>query len=71
MYVGIDIGGTKILAAASPTGHSMKRSQKIATPQSAKAAIDAMVDLVHQVAGDDPVASVGVSSQSTLAQCRD
>ena len=62
MYVGIDIGGTKILAAASTTGRTMGTSQKIATPSSAKAAVEAIVGLVHQVADGHPVASIGVSS---------
>jgi len=61
MYVGIDIGGTKILAASSPTGHSMKRSQKIATPENPRATVDAIVDLVHQVSGGRAIASLGVS----------
>ncbi len=70
MYVGIDIGGTKILAAASPDGRRMKTSHKIATPSNARAAIEAMVELVHQVAGGQPVASIGVSSPGPLDLAR-
>lgn len=70
MYVGIDIGGTKILAASSPTGRSMTKSQKIATPENPKVAIDAIVDLVHNVSGGKPVASIGVSSPGPLDLAR-
>ena len=70
MYVGIDIGGTKILVAASPNGRRMVRSQKIATPASSRAGVDAMVDLVHEVAGAKPVASIGVSSPGPLDLAR-
>lgn len=70
MYVGIDIGGTKILAASSPTGRKMVRSQKITTPSSVKAAVDAMVDLAHEVAGSKPIASIGVSTPGPLDLAR-
>lgn len=70
MYVGIDIGGTKILAASSPTGRKMVRSQKIATPSSAKVAVEAMIDLAHEVAGSKPIASIGVSTPGPLDLAR-
>lgn len=66
MYVGIDIGGTKLLAAYSPDGRRMVRSQKVATPTNPKAALDAMIELVGQVSAGQPIASIGVSSPGPL-----
>ncbi len=66
MYVGIDIGGTKLLAAYSPDGRRMVRSEKIATPTNPKAALEAMVDLAHKVAAGKPIASIGLSSPGPL-----
>ncbi|HSX14447.1 MAG TPA: ROK family protein [Candidatus Saccharimonadales bacterium] len=66
MYVGIDIGGTKLLAAASNDGRRMIRSHKIATPKDPRAALAAMIELVHQVSAGRPVASIGVSTPGPL-----
>ncbi len=66
MYVGIDIGGTKLLAAYSPDGRRMVRSEKVATPASPKAALDTMVELVSKVSAGQPIAAIGVSSPGPL-----
>jgi glucokinase len=66
MYIGLDVGGTKILAGASPDGRRLVKTEKISTPTDPKKAIAVMTDLAFKLAGSQPIASVGVSSPGPL-----
>ena len=62
MYVGIDIGGTKMLAAYSPDARRLTATAKMATPKNQREAIPDIIKLIDQVAHGRQVASIGVSA---------
>lgn len=66
MYVGIDIGGTKMLAAYSPDARRLVATAKMATPKNQREAIPDIVKLIDQVAGGRQVAGIGVSAASPM-----
>lgn len=64
--MGIDIGGTKLLAAYSSDGRRLTTTAKIATPQDQRQAIPAIMKLIDQVAAGRPIASVGLAAPGPL-----
>lgn len=66
MYIGVDIGGTKILVVAGDENHHILRSQKIATPETSAQGVIEIVHLIEQVAADDPIKSIFVASPGPL-----
>lgn len=66
MYIGVDIGGSKILVAASTDGRTISKSQKIATPENGDQAIIEITHLIEQVAGTEQVKSIGISCVGPL-----
>ncbi len=57
--VGIDLGGTKCLAVAL-AGNRVVREGRVATPVGEEAVLDVLAALAVEVAGDRPLAALGV-----------
>lgn len=61
MYIGVDIGGTKTLVASADVDNKVVSQQKISTPAKAEVGIEAIVDLIHAVAGQSDINAIGVA----------
>jgi glucokinase len=63
MYIGVDIGGSKILVAASEGGEpKILRSQKIKTPEKGEDGIAEIVRLIEHVAETAPIDSIAIAA---------
>lgn len=65
VWVGVDVGGTKVLAGVVDEHGRVLRTARRATPGrrvDAEQVEDALTAAVHAVAGDSPVAGVGVAA---------
>ena len=60
--VGIDVGGTKMLAVALDKAGNVSEPRRVPTPESAAALIDAFVAVVDAQRADAPVDAVGVGA---------
>jgi glucokinase len=58
--VGVDIGGTKMLAVVVDPGGAVLADRKVPTPTDGRACIDGLAAVVAAVTGGTPVASLGV-----------
>ena len=62
MNIGLDIGGTKIIAAyRDPTGQLVV-TDKIATPRTQAKAIEAISELITHLAGTQDIATLAISA---------
>lgn len=59
-YIGIDIGGTKIAATSFLRGGTAVAELRCATPDTAEALLDAIVDLAVRLTGDATTLAVGI-----------
>ena len=66
MYIGVDIGGSKILVAASDDGKRIVRQQKIETPDDGNQGVAELIQLIEQVAGEDAITAIAVASAGPL-----
>ena len=66
MYIGLDIGGTKLLAAAFSERHELVRQERMDTPLEFRDGIEALKHLVRQVAGSDTIQAIGASAGGPL-----
>jgi glucokinase len=65
LFVGVDVGGTKVLAAAVSAAGEVLRTARRSTPgRLVEAALveDALTEAVHEVAAGEPVAGVGIAA---------
>ncbi|HUC87109.1 MAG TPA: ROK family protein [Candidatus Saccharimonadales bacterium] len=62
MYIGVDIGGSKILVAASEGGPKILHSQKIKTPKDGNQGVAEIIHLIEQVAAKAPVRSIAIAA---------
>lgn len=60
--VGVDVGGTKMLALAVDDGGQVAGERRVPTPDTAAALIDAFVAVVEDQGSDGPVDAVGVGA---------
>jgi len=60
--VGIDVGGTKMLAVALDKAGNVSEPRRVPTPESAAALIDAFVSVVDAQRADAPLDAVGVGA---------
>ncbi len=67
VYVGLDIGGTKILAAAADGTGRLLRRARVETPFELEAGLATLAQLVARMAGDEPVLGLGVAIGGPLA----
>lgn len=66
MYIGVDIGGSKILVVAGDAQHRIHRRAKIATPQTASQGVMEIIHLIEQVAGGEAVQAIGIASPGPI-----
>lgn len=66
MYIALDIGGTKLLAAAFSERHELIRRERIDTPHEFSEGIEALKYLVRRVAGSDAITAIGASAGGPL-----
>jgi len=58
--VGIDVGGTKVLALILGGGGAVEHEHRVPTPEGTDALVDALADAVAKLTGTGPVEAVGV-----------
>jgi predicted NBD/HSP70 family sugar kinase len=61
VYVGLDIGGTKILAAAADAAGDILRRTRAATPLDLAAGLDLLVELIGEVTAGEEVAAIAAA----------
>lgn len=66
MYIGVDIGGSKILVVAGNSKHEIVRHQKIKTPETSQQGVMEIIHLIEQVAGSDRVKSIFIASPGPI-----
>src|SRR5687768_4676627 len=66
MYIGVDIGGSKILVASADVEGKTVSQQKIATPANPEIGLEAIVDLVHAVAKQQDIVAIGAVAPGPL-----
>ena len=65
LFVGVDVGGTKVLAAVVSESGEVRRTARRETPgRRVEAALveDALTEAVHEVAAGEPIAGVGIAA---------
>lgn len=66
VFIGVDIGGSKMLVASSTDGVTIKNQAKTATPDNSKDGITQIIRLIDEVAGDQKVAAIAVAAPGPL-----
>lgn len=66
MYIGVDIGGSKILVVAGNAKHEIKRQQKIKTPEDGTQGVMEIIHLIEEVAAGDSIDSIMIASAGPL-----
>ncbi len=66
VYIGLDIGGTKILAAAADSRGRLVRRRKIASPADGAEGLRSLFDLVDDLAAAGPIAAIGAACGGPL-----
>jgi predicted NBD/HSP70 family sugar kinase len=61
IYVGLDIGGTKLMVAAADASGAILRRTRAATPQSLNEGLDLLHRMIAEVAAGDPIAAIGAA----------
>ena len=62
MYIGVDIGGSKILVVAGDSHYKILRQAKVETPDNADQGMIEIIHLAEQVAAGEPVLAIGVAA---------
>lgn len=60
--IGVDIGGTKILALRLGPDNAIGAEARAATPKSGEAVLDAVADLIGQLSRSSPAVAIGVGA---------
>src|SRR5438876_496097 len=60
--IGIDVGGTKLLALAVDGDGTVEREHRVRTPHGADAIVDALADAIAALVATGPVGAVGVGA---------
>ncbi len=66
MYIGVDIGGTKILVASADLEGKAVSQQKIATPAKPDIGLEAIIDIIHAVARQNDIKAIGIAAPGPL-----
>lgn len=61
VYVGLDIGGTKLMAAAADSAGRILRRTRAATPRSLEAGLALLRAMTREVAGTDEIGGIGAA----------
>lgn len=70
MYIGVDIGGSKILVVAGDAQHHIHHRAKIATPASAAQGVMEVIHLIEQVNGGEPIKAIGIASPGPIDRAK-
>lgn len=70
MFIGVDIGGSKIRVASSLTGHKIDHSVRFATPVNQRRALPLIVKAVENLIGKSEVDAIGVACPGPLDKQR-
>lgn len=70
MYVGLDIGGTKLMVAAADAGGQILRRVRAPTPQGLREGLDLLHQMVAEVAAGAPIAGIGAAIGGPLDALR-
>jgi glucokinase len=66
IYVGLDIGGTKVIAAAADAKGALLRQLQCPTPRDFQEGLDLLKTMTRNVAGDDAILAIGASAGGPL-----
>lgn len=66
MYIGVDIGGSKILVVSGNDKFEFTGNQKIETPSDSDQAISEIIHLIEKVAGSKPIKAIQVASPGPI-----
>ncbi|MGI4791003.1 MAG: ROK family protein [Janthinobacterium lividum] len=66
IYIGLDIGGTKLIAAAADAQGTLLRQVQSPTPQDLNEGLLLLKDMTRTVAGGDDIAAIGASAGGPL-----
>jgi glucokinase len=66
MYISLDIGGTKLMAAAFSESHQILARERADTPQELEQGLALLKQLAHSVAGGRAIRAVGASAGGPL-----
>lgn len=66
MYIGVDIGGSKILVVAGDDKHQIKRQHKIKTPEDGHQGVIEIIHLIEEVAAGEPIDGIMIASAGPL-----
>lgn len=66
VYIGLDIGGTKLMAAAAGTQGNILRRLHAPTPRDLGEGLDLLKDMARRIAGDDAILAIGASAGGPL-----
>lgn len=70
MFIGVDIGGSKIRVASSRTGHKIDHSVRFATPVNQRRAIPLIIKAVESIIGQDEVDAIGIACPGPIDKNR-
>lgn len=70
MYIGIDIGGTKILVVGGDKDGAIVRQAKIETPATADQGVMEIIHLIEQVAEQDQIKSIFVAAPGPVDRAK-
>jgi len=66
IYIGLDIGGTKFMAAAADTRGNLLRQTQCPTPYDLDEGVSLLKSMARMVAGDEPIVAIGASAGGPL-----
>lgn len=66
MFIGVDIGGSKICIARSAFANKIDKSIKISTPDDGKSAMELIISNIVKIAGKYAIDAIGVSAPGPL-----
>lgn len=66
MFIGIDIGGSKVRVASSLTGHRIDHSVRFATPTNQRRALPLMEHAIKNLVGQADIDAIGVASPGPI-----
>jgi len=70
MYIGVDIGGSKILVVAGDASYRIVRQAKVETPDTAEQGMIEIIHLAEQVAAGKKVKAIGVAAPGPVDRAR-
>jgi predicted NBD/HSP70 family sugar kinase len=61
VYIGLDIGGTKLMVGAAGEDGNISRRTRAATPQSLNVGLDLLHQMIEEVAAGEPIGGIGAA----------